>query len=301
MNVVSIPYVPREERIGSVFNELFCVINETESCRGTEIVWDFKYCSFFHPFFIAALAIYRDNFEGVISLDNIEPRLHSYLNLIKFEGLLNIIGEDDVRVQLQPYIDRSYTPICKFEMSKVNVDGVQSVIQHLIQRQAKIDNSIISPLSYMIGELVDNINEHALSDYGYMFSQYLPSERCINICIADAGITVFGSYLRRNKFIAEIGYSEAKALQMANVGFSTKDRPENESRGFGISTTKKILVKGLNGAFFMLSGHAYHRYDNSSDPVYVEIPKPLNWDGTIILLKIPVEAPAGFNYENYLM
>lgn len=53
--------------------------------------------------------------------------------------------------------------------------------------------------------------------------------------------------------------------------------------------------------FFMLSGHAYHRYDNYSDPVYVEIPEPLNWDGTIILLKIPVEAPAGFNYENYLM
>lgn len=48
MNVVSIPYVPREERIGSVFNELFRVINETENYRGAEIVWDFLCCQVTH-------------------------------------------------------------------------------------------------------------------------------------------------------------------------------------------------------------------------------------------------------------
>lgn len=299
MSVIEIPYVPRDERIGSVFNELFRIINETENHRDNNITWDFKHCSFFHPFFIAALAIYRDNFDGIINLDNIASPLNNYLNLIKFDGLLNIEGENDIKAELRPYLSKSYTPICKFEMSKVNVDGIQTIIQQLIQRQANIGTSIITPLSYMIGELIDNINEHALSEYGYMFSQYLQSEKCINICIADAGITIFGSYLHNGKFIDEIGQSEAKALKMANTGYSTKNRPESESRGFGISTTKKILVEGLQGAFFMLSGHAYHRFDNFKQ-VYVEIPDPLNWEGTIILMKIPVVAPAGFNYENYL-
>jgi len=300
MYTIQIPYVPRDERIGSVFNELFLVINESESHRDEDIQWDFRDCLFFHPFFIAALAIYRDNFEGHIDLVNIEPRLGNYLNLIKFDTLMNIVGEDDVRTQLQSYLSRTYTPICKFEMSKVNVDRIQSILQRVIERQANIGHAITTPLSYMLGELVDNINEHAVSKYGYMFSQYLRSEKCINICIADSGVTIFGSYLRSGKFINEIGGSEAKALQMANIGYSTKERPESESRGFGISTTKNILVKGLKGAFFMLSGHAYHRYDNTSAPVYIDIPDPLLWNGTIILLKIPVSAPADFNYERYL-
>lgn len=96
-----------------------------------------------------------------------------------------------------------------------------------------------------------------------------------------------------------IGNSEADALRMANEGYSTKDRPDSESRGFGISTTKSMLVNGLKGAFFMLSGNAFHRYD-SDEKIYINLPKELNWNGTIVLLKIPVDAPDGFNYIDYL-
>lgn len=58
-----------------------------------------------------------------------------------------------------------------------------------------------------------------------------------------------------------IGDNEAIALELANQGYSTKNLPKAENRGFGISTTKDLIVNGLGGAFFMLSGGALHRYD----------------------------------------
>lgn len=298
--VVQIPHVSRDERIGSVFNELFRVIYET-SRYDTEddVIWDFENCSFFHPFFIAPLAIYRENCERNVCLKNICGQLAGYLNLVRFDGLLNVSDREDIREQLNGYINRSYIPICRFNMSNTNVDRVQSVLQSIIECQANLPSTLKAPLSYMIGEIVGNINEHASSEYGYIFSQYLKSERCINICIADIGITVFGSYMSRGKYLPLIGDNEASALKMANEGYSTKDRPECESRGYGISTTKKMLVEGLEGAFFMLSGRAFHRADRTGN-VYLELPDTLFWNGSIILMKIPVAAPDGFDYYNYL-
>lgn len=57
--VVKIPEVKDYVRIGSAFNFLFQVIRETEKSEGNVVVWDFQNRSFFHPFFIAPLSIYK--------------------------------------------------------------------------------------------------------------------------------------------------------------------------------------------------------------------------------------------------
>ena len=89
-------------------------------------------------------------------------------------------------------------------------------------------------------------------------------------------------------------------MRLANEGRSTKNRPETENRGYGISTSKRMLVEGLGGSFFMLSGSAFHRYEHQSLNYYANISRFFHWDGTLILLRIPVNAPEGFNYINYL-
>lgn len=52
-------------------------------------------------------------------------------------------------------------------------------------------------------------------------------------------------------------------LQAANRGISTKNLPEAENRGYGITTSRNMLVKGLGGTFLMMSG----------DAVYMNSPK----------------------------
>lgn len=60
-----------------------------------------------------------------------------------------------------------------------------------------------------------------------------------------------------------------------------------------------MVVDGLKGRFFMLSGTAFYRYaDNNINAV--NIPEDFRWNGTIILLRIPTEAPSGFEFYNYV-
>ena len=78
------------------------------------------------------------------------------------------------------------------------------------------------------------------------------------------------SFKNSNLYQEEIGGSEVESLMLANEGYSTKNRPEAENRGYGISTSKRMLVEGMKGAFFMLSGGAFHRYENGTND-YIDL------------------------------
>ncbi|WP_302994191.1 hypothetical protein [Parabacteroides goldsteinii] len=297
-NIINIPNVDRDERIGSVFNYLIRVIDDTEKVDSDVVKWNFKGTTFFHPFFIAPLAIYKNKCEKKIECIDVPTYITNYFNLIGFYEMIQISEDMDLLNILNPYISKTYTPICQFNLCNSNVDSLQTILQGIIESQVKDDFEIKTPLSYFLGELICNINQHSQSKYGYIFSQFLKKEKCINICIADDGITIYGSYIRTKKYIDKIK-NEAEALKLANEGYSTKDLPGSESRGFGLSTSKSMLVEGLKGSFFMFSGGAFHRHDNNGS-VFVKLPESINWYGTIILMKIPIHVPDGFNYINYI-
>lgn len=301
ISCVSIPNVSRDERIGSAFNHLFQVINQTESLECDNLIWDFKSTSFFHPFFLAPLVIYRQRSEKDIECRNILPYLTSYFDLIHFDSPLLISEEMDLEDILSPYIERSYIPVCRFSLCDSNVDALQSVLQKIIEKQSRADSRITTPLSYFLGELICNMLQHSCGQYGYIFSQYLnKKENSIDLILADDGITVYGSYVKSRKYIDLIGDNDAEALKLANEGYSTKDLPETENRGFGISTSKKMLVDGLGGSFFMLSGGAFHRHDTNGS-VFIKLPKTIYWNGTIILMRIPINVPAEFKWMDYVI
>lgn len=303
MNTTCVVKIPseanRDERIGSVFNHLFSVIWQTENIRGDAVVWDFSSSLFFHPFFLVPLSIYKNRCGKNVKLNNVSSYTQSYFHYMCFENTLLISNDTNLKEILGAYVGKTYIPICKFALLNRKEDELQSAAQKLIERQSGADLRIRTPLSYFLGELICNIREHSGSPYGYIHAQYLRKEQCIDICIADEGITVFGSYMRSRKYLDEIGGNEAKALKLANDGYSTKDMPEAENRGYGISSTKKMLVDGLGGAFFMLSGRAFHRHDSNGSE-FVNLPPNINWDGTIILMRIPITASEDFDYSKYV-
>lgn len=300
-NVVFIPNVDRDERIGGAFNHMFSVIYQTEKINDKTVIWDFSNASFFHPFFLAPLILYKSRSQKNIRTVNKLPYIDKYFKLIYFDDMLCLDELADLENILNSYKSKSYIPFCRFDICKSNIDGMQTIIQNIIEEQSKAGKEIKTPLSYMLGELICNISQHSDGKYGYIFSQCLShKEKCINICIADDGISVFGSYVKAGKYLDIINSNEAEALRLANEGYSTKDLPESENRGFGISTSKRMLVDGLNGGFFMLSGGAFHRHDaNGSD--YVKLPEMMNWMGTIVLMKIPINIPLNFNYMEYVI
>lgn len=296
---INIPNVDRDDRIGSAFNHLFQVIIQTEKSQDKKMEWDMKTAAFFHPFYLAPLAIYKQTCENSVICKNIPKRIHGYLDLVKFENPLKITEDMDFESMLKPYILKSYIPVCKFELCKSNVDSLQSILQKVICKQSKADDRVITPLSYLLGELIDNMNEHSKGKYGYIFSQYLKKEECIDLVVADDGITIFSSYLQACKYLNEINGDEAIALKLATEGKSTKNLPDTENRGYGLSSSKDMLVNGLHGSFFILSGGAFHRHD-SCGRITIKLPGTVYWNGTVILMRIPVHIPNNFNYNKYV-
>ncbi len=294
---INIPSFRRDTRIGSVFNTLFHIINDTENAKSDIVEWDFNERSYFHPFYLAPLAIYKHKSDKIINCTHCSELVGNYFRTINFEKPLLIKADSDIEKILYPYRTKTYTPICAFLASDETVaDELQSVLQNIIENQTEYDDNVRMPLAYLLSEIVCNINQHSCSQYGYIYAQYLKAEGSIDIVIADDGITVYGSYIRNGKYLDEIGDSEALALSKANDGYSTKDLPQ---RGFGLRTSREMLVKGMGGDFFMLSGSAFYRLSNEKKDV-VELPKTLRWDGTIVLMRIPVKLPKDFNFYNFI-
>lgn len=296
--IIKIPNIAEEVRIGYSFNYLIKVIAETNLAEAVQ--WDFADANFLHPFFLAPLAIYKNTSGKDIECINIPLRIQSYLNSVCFDRMLHFDNDpqEDIENVMSKYVDKTYIPLCSFAMTNSNKDKFGSILQHIITKQANIQSGG-SSLSYLISELFDNIYEHSQSKNGYVFSQYLEREGYIDLCIADTGITIFNSFKNAGLYQIEIDGKESEALKLANEGYSTKNRPDAENRGYGIPTSKKMLVEGMKGAFFMLSGGAFHRYENGAN-YYVNLKNMFRWDGTIVLLRIPVKMPVGFNYIDYL-
>lgn len=298
--MINIPHVGREERVGQAFNSLFKVVWETESCNANEeIVWSFRDCSFFHPFFISTLGLYKQNSGKRIHIQDMGSYTRSYLELIHFEDALMLNSAEETSNIFETYKNKSYIPICKFGTSEDTIDSVTTGLQRIMQSQRTLPFPVRNALSYMMGEIVTNIHDHSRSNHGYMFSQYLKREKCLNLCIADNGISIYGSFVSSGKFDTKLLANQGEVLNMALSHCSTKNRPEAENRGFGLPTTKNMLANGMNGSFFIMSGNAFHRHDRFGEQT-VTMPTNIEWDGTIVLLKIPIEAPHDFNYLKYV-
>lgn len=297
---IPIPTFDREPRIGKAFNALFEVIRNTEAVAvSEEVIWDFSHCKFLHPFFVSGLCIYRHNAERPITLQGLNGYTGRYLSLIYFDTTLELANAEAAGALMDEYGSKFYIPICKFGVSDdQTIDSVTSALQRIIQKQSALPTRFISALSYLISELTTNIHDHSQSNWGFMFSQYLEREGCINLCIADCGVSIYGSFQRSGKYSMDLLQNEGDVLNMALTHYSTKNLPNQENRGFGLPTTKNMLAEGMRGAFFILSGNAFHRHDIHGQQTVV-LPPGFGWEGTIILLKISVNVPEGFNYLTY--
>lgn len=155
-----------------------------------------------------------------------------------------------------------------------------------------------SALSYFISELVCNVEQHAGVDVGYGLSMYDGDKDSLIIGIADGGVSIYGSYIKSQKYLNEVGDSDAQALYLAQNGYSTKNRPGAENRGYGISSNSKMIVDGLGGTFAILSGNALFYHTPEGKRIY-DLPDDVVWPGTLVLAEIPVEEKE-FNIYNYI-
>lgn len=292
--IILIPSTQSGIHVGSVFNNIFIISNTTEESSSDSVMWDFSNVFSIHPFMVFALSLFKSVSEKRIELINAHSNITEYLRLLHFDTFYE--ARQSCCSELYEYSKRNFIPVCRFAATD---DEIQHNLQCLIQSQYDI-SALSTPLAYIFGELICNVAQHSEHNDVYLFSQYAENGEELYVCIADKGIGIYSSYVRADKYLSQIGDNDAVALRLANEGYSAKNLPGAENRGFGISTSKKMLVNGLCGSFYVMSGNALQISSADEDDKYLELPQNIEWQGTMIFLRIPCKVPDGFNYIDYL-
>lgn len=300
--IIVIPAASREEHIGSVFNHVFSVMFQTEQTdinRAGNIVWDFSGCTFLHPFYLAALSVLKFKYQGRITCQGAKPLIKSYFDIVYFADPLVVTEGCDRDGISRKYSEKTYLPICVFNPKDKSSIIAQELVQHIVKNQLRGSTDIFGILSLLLAELIDNITDHSHSPNGFIFCQRIPKEGNLYVFIGDSGRSIYSSYAADPRYSGMLSTAESSALALALQGKSTKNRPENENRGYGISKSRSLIVEGLKGEFFILSGGSFYRHDPQGETL-VDLPDAIRWDGTVVLLKIPTAIPREFNIYDYI-
>lgn len=286
----------KDDRLIDGLTPVVRMMSQIENSREQDVTIDFSDTRFVSPVFALSLLLYLTRCGKQIFIKNVPD----YLERI---GLSNGgIKPDQMRhteflAALEQYTSKTYIPIIDFAAGR-NSDAkevVSSIAENMIIQQLNIRPNVANGLKYMIDETLDNITEHSDSDRGYVFAQAYPTKGFLDVCIADRGINLLGSYMKLPD--NEIA-SDMEAIKAANRGISSKNLPDAENRGFGIKTSKQMLIQGLGGQYLMISGSCLYIKSRNIDSFY-EMPHGLRWNGTIVALRIPYHSDT-FNYIDYI-
>jgi len=294
--IIKIPIRTHEE-FGYSIAKLIALVNQIRTCNLTDIEFDFTQARMINPFFLGGLACIISSLEkeGKVCTINYGNggSIKSYLNTICFPNGFSL-NLEDVRGSLstlENYKYRTYIPIVRFKTGTLQSEKILSTISDLLRFQLGFTQTELQPFSYFIGELTANIYEHSNASEGYVFAQYYPKTNYVDFCICDAGQGIYNSFL--GTFTPE---SEAHALQLAMSGNSTKG---GDSRGFGLTTTRDMLVRGLRGKLFIWSGSASFVQSTENEGI-MSMDKTKSFPGTFIALRLPTIIPGSFNFYNFI-
>lgn len=300
--IIRIPGMDKDTRVGSAFGSIFDIIFRTEEIisKGEDrAIWDFTGCHYFHPSFIGALGILKAQYSDLILLQGISDDLSDYLESIGFCSPLKIDTEES-NIIFQSYKNsKEYLPLCIFNPMDKSSIRIQELVQDAIGIELGLGKVFRNILSLLLAELIDNITEHSKGKNGFLFCYNRSDEKIFYVMVSDTGRSIYSSYASDKRYENILTNMESSGLLLALRGKSTKDRPENENRGYGISRSRKLVVDGLGGRFFILSGNSFARHDINGEAI-ADLPGNIRWNGTAIFLEIPTDIPVNFNIYNYI-
>ncbi len=186
-----------------------------------------------------------------------------------------------------------------FKLAEQSVDETVHYIEKNLADNCPSIKHLAQSISYLLDELICNMQQHAKAEFGLAYVSYNTDTKTIDIALADNGITIYGSYVNTNKYLNIIGESDARALGLAQEGYSTKDLPDAENRGYGLSSNIKMVTEGLGGEFAIISGNAMSLFTSEKKKL-LSLPNQIEWNGTAVIARIPIEIPQTYNFYNYI-
>jgi anti-sigma regulatory factor (Ser/Thr protein kinase) len=289
---------PQNDSMGASLTSLLDLLEQWNSVLDNEtITLDLSKITFLHPFLILPVSVLiSEKSDRIIKIDY-NSKIESYLETILFPTGFDALKKENWKQLLSCYSRKSYLPICKIPSTSTSAgirEDLLTTFENILLNQSNLQGQLISVIKYLISEAFDNIVEHADSCSGWIMVQNYSKKGYLDICIVDNGLGILGSYLKTG--IPGID-NDAVAIERAINGQSTKQI--TETRGYGIDTSRRMLVEGLTGNYFLLSGKSFYVYSKELEQI-LNLSGDYGWNGTMLALQIPGAIPYGFNYTTYL-
>lgn len=189
--------------------------------------------------------------------------------------------------------------VISFSLDEQTTNKAMAQVEYSLRETCPDYQPLSQSLSYLLDELTCNMQQHSQASNGMLHAHYDANNHVIELILADYGISIYGSYVQAQKYLDLIGNSDAEALGLAKDGYSTKNLPNAENRGYGISSNTKMITNGLKGEFAIYSGNALF-YQTPNDIKLLELPEQLDVKGTVIVARIPTAVPDNYNFYDYI-
>ncbi len=291
------------DNFGESLNILVSLVHQCNlDNTGMPIHFDFSNVKFASPLLVCGIsALYDQLTAGGIEVQfTFEKNNRLYFETIGFYEGINPYDYSiaDLEKKFQSFHSINYFPLTKFPASISNEgsslrEKTLSAIHEIIRTQLILGGNILQAIFYLIDELTQNVSDHSQAKYGRIMANYYPAKRFMDICIVDNGKGLLKSYIENGKYAPK---NHSGAIDLALNGKSTKYN--DSSRGFGLSTSIKMLVDGLNGKFFLWSGDALFYNDNVSEEI-IQMPDNY-WQGCFVGMRIPIINHKDFKFYHYV-
>ncbi|MEK7496428.1 MAG: hypothetical protein AAB657_00820 [Patescibacteria group bacterium] len=246
-----------------------------EASKDEQLEFDLSLLDWVCPLLLLPLAAYMRTTGSTAPVDHYN--VSSYLKSVSFPNGVDSVSSFEKQLQQE----KNYIPISVLiQNAGADRERLESLFADMILKSLNAADipGIMNAVYYPITELATNVFEHSKSNHGFVFGQFYPKKNYLDICIVDCGRGLRASYEQdKNLFISDLD-----AITEAMRGHSTK--PDKE-RGYGVSTSKRVVCEGLNGEFILLSGSGVLVAKNTSERI-ASLPN-FNWQGVIIAYRIP--------------
>jgi anti-sigma regulatory factor (Ser/Thr protein kinase) len=255
-------------QLGSLY-KTFVNVKPRES-----LSFDLSFLDWTCPLLILPISAHINDTQSSCEIGN--SPIKSYLEKVSFPKGVDSISLFQQRIQKH----KSFIPISVLKKeSGVSRERLEALFSEKIYETLGNVSGAQNAVCYPIAELVTNIFEHSKEDRGFIFGQFYPNKKYLDICIIDRGRGFATAYKEEKG----LNLSDGKAISEAMKGNSVKLEKE---RGYGIWTSKKIICDVLKGGGFILISGSEGLVVQGKEEKLVSFPK-FYWQGSIIAYRIP--------------
>jgi len=257
---------PEQSGIFDQLHSLYETFKQIDSSEKN--LFDLSEITRLSPLLVTALSIYiaENKSDFILPADT---NFKSYLNEIQFPKGIDTIENISLN-------RKNFSPLSFIRKSPGRDKFLYSFLNLIYQLIGEIEG-MKTAFYYPLTELIENIFEHSKKNYGCVFGQIYEEDQTLEICIADTGRGIKGSY----KEELNLNLSDEEAIGLCLKGESTKDY----DRGYGVHTSKRVICEGFKGDFILLSGQAVYAASGNED--FMPPLPGFNWKGVIIVYRIP--------------